>query len=96
MTAVGMRYRVLCSDGRIRTATATADPDTFFTIPARVSVRGRTVTGSVSTLDADMWTYPGVTIPADAPAYMFAPFTYRKNHDALPAWSRPELREIDT
>lgn len=35
----------LCSDGKRRTARVTGEPDTFFSLPARVKVRGRTVTG---------------------------------------------------
>lgn len=39
---------VLCSDGRRRTARITADADTFFSIPASVQVKGKTVSGSIS------------------------------------------------
>lgn len=34
-----------CSDGKRRTAVITGMADTYFSIPARVSVRGKTVTG---------------------------------------------------
>ena len=37
-----------CSDGRRRVARITGTADTFFTIPAAVQVRGRTVTGFVT------------------------------------------------
>ncbi len=36
---------VLCSDGKRRNAKITQQPDTFFSIPASVQVRGKTVTG---------------------------------------------------
>ena len=39
----------LCQDGVQRTAVCTADPDTFFSPPARVTVDGKTVSGFLST-----------------------------------------------
>lgn len=39
---------VLCPDGIYRVARITAEADTFFTIPAQVQVRGKTVTGYIS------------------------------------------------
>jgi len=42
---------VLCSDGVCRTARLTREPDTFFSIPGSVKVRGVTVTGFVWTDD---------------------------------------------
>jgi hypothetical protein len=41
------KWTVLCADGKFRTATQTAEADTYFTVPARVQVRGKTVTGFV-------------------------------------------------
>lgn len=38
----------VCSDGRPRYARITGQPDTFFSIPAAVKVKGKTVTGFVS------------------------------------------------
>jgi hypothetical protein len=38
---------VMCPDGKRRVATLTAEPDTFFSIPASVKVRGVRVTGCV-------------------------------------------------
>lgn len=37
----------LCPDGKRRLATVTGEADTFFSVPARVTVKGRTVTGFV-------------------------------------------------
>lgn len=48
---------VLCQDGKSRTATCSPNgPDTFFSIPARVSAYGRTVSGFVST-DDGVWRF---------------------------------------
>lgn len=44
---------VLRPDGRYGTAEITGEPDTYFTVPARMSINGRKVAGFVST--ADMW-----------------------------------------
>lgn len=44
-------YRVhgaLCADGVRRSATVTGEADMWFSVPARVTVRGRTVTGSLT------------------------------------------------
>lgn len=39
----------LCPDGQRRAATTTAEPDTFFSVPARVHANGTTVTGFITT-----------------------------------------------
>ena len=39
----------LCPDGRRRTVWATGEPDTFFSIPAIVKVRGKNVSGYLTT-----------------------------------------------
>lgn len=74
---VGTAFKVLCSDGKVRTAVATADADSFYTIPSRVSVRGRTVTGSV---------YSRGNLDETGPLYRFTAYSYRRNADALPEW----------
>ena len=38
---------VMCADGKERTATLTREPDTSFTIPGNIKVKGKTVTGFV-------------------------------------------------
>lgn len=38
---------VLCADGVRRTVQLTREPDTFFSIPARLTYKGKTVTGFV-------------------------------------------------
>lgn len=73
----GTRYRVLCADGVIRTATATAEADTFYTVPARVTVNGRTVTGHVYQRESYL------DHPAGDPLYRFSAYTYRRNAGAI-------------
>ena len=86
----GSRWtNVLCSDGVYRTFTATGEADTFFTIPGRVSVKGKTVTGHVY-WDSEIFSddpNPGV--------YKFSAFTYRKNHDMLPEWDKEKVPEMN-
>ena len=45
--AIGTRHIAACSDGKTRSALIVADADTFFSVPARVNVKGKTVTGFV-------------------------------------------------
>ena len=73
---VGTAYRVQCADGSVRTAYQTADADSFFTVPARVTVRGTTVTGSV---------YHRGNLDETGPMYRFAAYRYRKNAAMLDA-----------
>lgn len=49
----------LCQDGERRTVTVTGEPDTFFSIPARINVKGKTVSGFVTTHDPDDWNLTG-------------------------------------
>jgi hypothetical protein len=73
---------VLCADGVVRTARlAETGPDTFFSIPARVSVRGRTVSGYVT-----CETIAGFSSATDDdPAvYKFCRVDYGKNAELLP------------
>ena len=82
------KYRVLCSDGIVRTATVTGEPDTVWTVPARVSVHGRTVTGSVyhrGNLDFSRPGWPAYS-DDDPIVWRFSAYQYRKNADALPPW----------
>lgn len=56
-------YRnVLCTDGK-RRKVRVGEPDTAFTVPGRVSVKGKTVTGIVQARERpdgqrDLWFYP--------------------------------------
>jgi hypothetical protein len=87
----GRKVKALCSDGKVRTATFTAEADTFFTVPARVSVNGRTVTGHVTGYNEIF--DPGVPVPAGT-EYLFTAYQYRRNADALPVWPKATLRDI--
>ena len=77
----GARYRVVCADGIVRTATATAEADTWFSVPARVQVKGRTVAGYVSAVE---WFDIMTAVERPAARYTFRAYQYRKNADALP------------
>ena len=75
--------RALCSDGKVRALKRIAPTaDSFFSVPASVTVGGRTVAGyvTVETLDG-FTTYYDETDPQ---VVKFVAYTYRKNGDALP------------
>jgi len=64
--ATGRKAYVLCSDGRVRVATMTAEADTYFSVPARVSVNGRTVGGSLFSIgEPGDVSHDGYDAPAD-------------------------------
>ena len=44
----GFRVKALCEDGVTRSAVTTSFPDTFFSVPAAVKVKGKTVSGFLS------------------------------------------------
>jgi len=69
--------RALCPDGVVRALRFTDGiPDTFFSIPCRVQVKGKTVSGY-----ATVETVEGYSTPTDSdPAVVkFVPYTYRRN-----------------
>jgi len=41
-------HRLLCADGVIRAARLAESPDTFFSTPASIRIKGRTITGYMS------------------------------------------------
>lgn len=88
----GRKVKALCSDGTVRTATFTAEADTFFTVPARVSVKGRTVSGFVTDWNP-IFEFPevGVTSAPDGIELMFYVNMLGKNGDALPNWGKAQL-----
>lgn len=67
--------KCLCSDGVRRTAWVSGQADTWFSIPARVKVKGKTVSGYVTGRDFDH--------PNDLE---FHQYLYCKNHNLLPKW----------
>lgn len=63
----------LCQDGKRRTVIATREADTFFSIPARVQVKGKTITGYIT----------GRETEDGKQDYEFRAYLYRKNHTIL-------------
>ncbi len=59
---------VLCVDGVRRTVRLHGEPDTFFSVPGSVQVRGKTVSGFVTSDNGDL---------------KFIAYTYGKNADVL-------------
>lgn len=81
--------RVLCSDGIVRALKRIAETaDTFFSVPASVTVQGRTVAGYVT---VEAVSGSSIVTDGDPAVAKFVAVTYRKNHDALPdgAWRAP-------
>lgn len=75
--------RVLCSDGVVRTLKRIAQtPDTFFSVPAAVSVNGKTVSGYVTFETEQGYTTASTTDPVVA---KFVRYDYGVNADMLPA-----------
>jgi hypothetical protein len=65
--------KALCADGVRRTAWIAGEADTFFSIPARVKVKGKTVAGFVTGRDRE----DGVK------DFEFVAYQYRKNAPLL-------------
>lgn len=63
--------RCLCPDGKRRTARLTSHADTYFSIPASVSYRGKTVSGFVT------------NVRDGEDDLQFIPIDGRKNSDAF-------------
>ena len=60
---------ILCKDGIKRIYHKTGEPDTFFSMPGYVTVKGKTVTGYLTTNNDG--------------AYEFRPYAYGKNHNLI-------------
>jgi len=65
--------RAMCEDGRRRYARITSTPDTFFSIPARVQVQGKTVSGFITGTETDDFQQD----------YKFVAYDYGKNGHLL-------------
>jgi hypothetical protein len=81
--------RAMCSDGVVRTLAGIAStPDTFFSMPAKVKVKGKTVSGYVT-----METEAGFSTDTenDPAIVKFVAVRSGKNAGMLPAgaWKRP-------
>ena len=75
--------KCLCSDGVRRTARITSEPDTFFSQPARVKVKGRTVTGFImrnEAFDVSLAEHP------DVEDWEFVANNFGKNGHLLPPY----------
>lgn len=81
--AIGRRVAALCADGKTRQALILRDADTFFTIPASIRVKGKTVTGHVY--------YTGLEIHK---TLRFSPSAWMKNADMIPAWEHKGSAEL--
>lgn len=72
-------HRLLCSDGKIRAAALAPTADTFFSVPASIRIKGRTISGYYTTeTDYDF------TPKQEFPAHAFRHHTYHDNK--LPQW----------
>ena len=69
--------RALCPDGKIRALKRIASTaDTFFSIPASVTYKGKTVAGYVTIETREGWSTPSEDDPH---VVKFIPYTYCKN-----------------
>jgi hypothetical protein len=79
----------MCSDGRVRTVKRIANTaDTFFSVPAAVTVRGKSVAGYVT---VECVSGSSVETDDDPAVAKFVAVTYGRNHELLPdgAWRLP-------
>jgi len=67
-------HRVLCSDGKIRACRMESTPDTYFSIPAVLKIKNKSITGHVTTREHNNET-----------VYCF--YHHIKYNDILPIWS---------
>ena len=74
-------HRLLCSDGAIRAAELAMCPDTFFSTPARVRVRGKWLSGYMTVLSRDE-----VSTDLDLATFVFRQHTNGKHASLLPPW----------
>lgn len=80
----------LCSDGKVRKLKRIAiTADTFFSVPAAVKVKGKTVSGyvTVSTLSGS-----SVPVDGDPAVLMFRALLTGKNHGLLPEGQAKEVK----
>jgi len=69
--------KALCTDGKRRYAQITGVADTFFSIPAKVKVKERTVSGYVTG-------FCNRSKDKETPDYKFIAYSYGKNGHLLP------------
>ncbi len=74
--------RAICSDGNVRTLKRIAPTaDTFFSVPAAITVKGKTVSGYVTVQTVKGWSTPTDDDPA---VVRFIAYKYGKNGALLP------------
>ena len=74
--------RAVCSDDKVRTLKRLASTaDTFFSVPAAVTVKGKTVSGYVTVQTVEGWSTPTDDDPA---VVRFIAYKYGKNGALLP------------
>jgi hypothetical protein len=74
--------RVLCSDGKVRaTARIAQTADTFFSVPAAVKVKGKTVAGYMT---VECLSGSSVVTSDDPAAVKFIAYQNGRNHHLLP------------
>lgn len=79
---------VLCSDGKFRTFWAQGEPDTFFTQPGRVKVKGKTVTGFI---------WADTTFPYGVDTiFKFTANQWMKNAGELPQWKDAVIPNLNS
>lgn len=84
--------KAMCTDGKVRTLKRIAiTADTFFSVPASVTVRGKTVSGFVTVETVDGWT---TETEGDPSIVRFVAHSSAKNGALLPG--RREAREVST
>jgi hypothetical protein len=90
--AAGSQYRALCEDGEVRIATATAEPDTYFSVPARITVRVRSEDGASRSVTVSGFVMARPEYEREdmreatgdaGPVYQFVAYRYRKNWRAV-------------
>lgn len=72
--------RALCPDGVVRRIKRIGWPDTMWSVPAAVVVKGRTVSGYVS---VEARSGSSVVTEDDPAVVIFRPYLYGKNHALL-------------
>lgn len=58
-----------CPDGKVRRIYVTGEPDTWFSLPVRVTYKGKTVRGSIMVIEHDR----------QEPYIRFSPYRYLRN-----------------
>jgi len=77
------KAKILCSDGILRTAFNISEPDTFFSVPCSVKVKGVSVRGFMSFDYINGYT-----------TLLFTSYEYCKNDFMLPEWDKMRVGKV--